>query len=152
MNFKIHVDGMLTDYCEAKNREIREAGIHLRLCDIGEAIQEVMRPREIELDAKVYQVKRRKNINGHYIEQYNTLGEETVPIVKGGGSSMMEQAKYDAIDNLGKTGSGYVVDDMDCSHYMKKFYAHHVSLRTQGAKKLLNHIHKTFGILAFCNL
>ncbi len=30
------------------------AGIDVRLCDIGEAIQEVMESHEIELDGKVY--------------------------------------------------------------------------------------------------
>lgn len=35
--------------------ECREAGIDVRLCDIGAAIQEVMESYEIELDGKVYQ-------------------------------------------------------------------------------------------------
>ena len=36
---------------------MREAGIDVRLCDIGEAIQEVMESNEIELDGKVHQVR-----------------------------------------------------------------------------------------------
>jgi methionyl aminopeptidase len=40
--------------------------------------------------------------------------------------------------------------DMECSHYMKDFDAPHVPLRLPSAKKLLSHINKTFGTLAFC--
>lgn len=43
-----------------------------------------------------------------------------------------------------------MVEDGDCSHYMKNFYAPHVPLRLPKAKKLLAHINKTFGTLAFC--
>ena len=35
---------------------IKEAGIDVRLCDIGEAIQETMESHEVELDGKSYQV------------------------------------------------------------------------------------------------
>jgi len=49
-----------------------------------------------------------------------------------------------------RTGRGYIVEDMECSHYMKNFHAPHVPLRLPSAKKLLAHINKTFGTLAFC--
>lgn len=35
---------------------MREAGIDVRMCDIGAAIQEVMESYEVELDGKVHQV------------------------------------------------------------------------------------------------
>lgn len=35
---------------------IKEAGIDVRLCDIGAAVQEVMESHEVELDGKTYQV------------------------------------------------------------------------------------------------
>ena len=47
-------------------------------------------------------------------------------------------------------GRGYVIESGDCSHYMKDFYAPHVPLRLPKSKKLLSHINKTFGTLAFC--
>ena len=47
-------------------------------------------------------------------------------------------------------GRGWVIEDMECSHYMKRFDAPHVSLRMPASKKLLSHINKTFGTLAFC--
>lgn len=40
----------------ATDAGIRTAGIDVRLCDIGEAVQEVMESHEVELDGKTYQV------------------------------------------------------------------------------------------------
>lgn len=34
---------------------LKNAGIDVRLCDVGEAIQEVMESYEVELDGKTYQ-------------------------------------------------------------------------------------------------
>lgn len=45
---------------------------------------------------------------------------------------------------------GIVYDDIDCSHYMKDFYATEVPLRNPKAKSLLRHIDEHFGTLAFC--
>ena len=39
---------------------LQEAGIDVRLCDVGEAIQEVMESYEVELDGKTYQGSRTK--------------------------------------------------------------------------------------------
>ena len=55
---------------DATNTGIREAGIDVRLCDIGAAIQEVMESYEVELDGKTYQVKSIRNLNGHSINPY----------------------------------------------------------------------------------
>lgn len=41
---------------EATNTGIKTAGIDVRLCDVGEAIQEVMESHEIELDGKTFKV------------------------------------------------------------------------------------------------
>ena len=55
----------------------------MRLCDVGEAIQEVMESYEVELDGKVHRVKAIRNLNGHSIAAYNIHAGKTVPIVKG---------------------------------------------------------------------
>lgn len=55
----------------------------MRLCDIGEAIQEVMESYEVELDGKVHRVKAIRNLNGHSVGQYRIHAGNTVPIVKG---------------------------------------------------------------------
>ena len=62
---------------------IRVAGIDVRLCDVGEQIQEVMESYEIELDGKVFPIKAIRNLNGHSVGQYRVHGGKTVPIVKG---------------------------------------------------------------------
>ena len=41
---------------QATETGIRTAGIDVRLCDVGAAIQEVMESHEIELEGKTYQV------------------------------------------------------------------------------------------------
>ena len=40
---------------EATDTGVRTAGIDVRLCDVGEAVQEVMESHEVELDGKTYQ-------------------------------------------------------------------------------------------------
>lgn len=45
---------------------------------------------------------------------------------------------------------GYVIDDLDTSHYMKDFHAQKVPLRNPKAKALLSTIEQNFGTLAFC--
>ena len=50
--------------CPHTHIGIREAGIDVRLCNEGEAIQEVMESYEVELDGKVHRVKAIRNLNG----------------------------------------------------------------------------------------
>lgn len=75
---------------------------------------------------------------------------KTVPIVKGGEATMMEENEFYAIETFGSTGRGIVRDDMDTSHYMKNFDAPYVPLRLQASQKLLGTVNKNFGTLAFC--
>lgn len=44
----------------------------------------------------------------------------------------------------------HVHEDMECSHYMKRFDAERVPLRLPRAKQLLGAIDRHFGTLAFC--
>ena len=41
-------------------------GIDVKLCDVGEAIQEVMESYEVELDGRTYPVKAIRNLNGQF--------------------------------------------------------------------------------------
>jgi methionyl aminopeptidase len=136
---------------DATNTGIREAGIDVRLCDVGAAIQEVMESYEVELDGKTYQVKSIRNLNGHSIAPYRIHAGKTVPIVKGGDATLMEEGEFYAIETFGSTGRGVVHDDMDCSHYMKNYESsYQPSLRLQSSKQLLSTINKNFSTLAFC--
>lgn len=150
LTFNPKYDRLLQAVKDATNTGIKAAGIDVRLCDIGAAIQEVMESYEIELDGKTYQVKSIRNLNGHSISPYRIHAGKTVPIVKGGETTRMEENEFYAIETFGSTGRGIVHDDMDCSHYMKNFDAPHVPLRLSSSKTLINTINKNFGTLAFC--
>ncbi|XP_013788572.1 methionine aminopeptidase 2-like [Limulus polyphemus] len=143
-------DKLLEAVRDATNTGIKEAGIDVRLCDVGGAIQEVMESYEIELDGKTYQVKSIRNLNGHSIGPYRIHAGKTVPIVKGGEATRMEEGEFYAIETFGSTGKGYVHDDMEVSHYMKDYDVGHVPLRLTRSKQLLNVINQNFGTLAFC--
>jgi methionyl aminopeptidase len=150
VSFNPKYDRLLEAVKAATNAGLKEAGIDVRLCDLGETIQEVMESYEVELDGKTYQVKPIRNLNGHSIAPYRIHAGKSVPIVKGGEATRMEEGELYAIETFGSTGKGVVHDDMECSHYMKNFDVGHVPLRLPKAKSLLNTIQKHFGTLAWC--
>lgn len=137
---------------EATNAGIAAAGIDVRLRDVGEAIQEVMESHEIELDGKVYPIRCIRNLCGHNIGRYLIHADKTVPIVRGGSTTKMEENEFYAIETFGTTGRGRVVEGGECSHYMKNFEvdSSSVYLRNQSAKRLLQVIDENFGTLAWC--
>ncbi|KAI9332149.1 peptidase M24, structural domain-containing protein [Zopfochytrium polystomum] len=150
MAFDPQYDNLLAAVKDATNTGIREAGIDVRLGDIGAAVQEVMESYEVEIGGKTYQVKSIRNLNGHSIGSYRIHGGKTVPIVKNGDQTKMEEGEYFAIETFGSTGKGFVHEDLECSHYMRNFDVQHVPLRLTRAKQLLNTINQNFGTLAFC--
>lgn len=148
--FNPKYDELLKAVREATNTGIQTAGIDVRLCDIGEAIQEVMESHELELDGKLYPIKSIRNLQGHMIGQYHIHAGKSVPIVKGGEGVRMEEGEIYAIETFGSTGKGVVHDDMEVSHYMKNFDVEQANVRNAKAKQLYNTISKNFGTLAFC--
>ncbi|MFH4974970.1 hypothetical protein AB6A40_001679 [Gnathostoma spinigerum] len=152
VHFDPKFDPLVEAVREATNAGIKEAGIDVRLCDIGEIVEEVMSSHEIELNGKTYVVKPIRNLNGHSIGPYRIHAGKTVPIVKGGEQTKMEENEFYAIETFGSTGKGYVHDDMDCSHYMKDYdlASEHIPLRLPRSRSLLNTISKNFSTLAFC--
>lgn len=150
LTFNPKYDKLLEAVKDATNTGIKAAGIDVRLCDVGEQIQEVMESYEVELDGKTYPIKPIRNLNGHSVAQYRVHGGKTVPIVKGGETTRMEEGEFYAIETFGSTGRGIVHDDMEVSHYMKRFDAGFVPLRVARSKQLFHVIDKAFGTLAFC--
>ncbi|KAG9490393.1 methionine aminopeptidase 2 [Eleutherodactylus coqui] len=150
VTFNPKYDKLLEAVKDATNTGIKCSGIDVRLCDVGESVQEVMESYEVEIDGKTYQVKPIRNLNGHSIGPYRIHGGKTVPIVKGGEATRMEEGEVYAIETFGSTGKGVVHDDMECSHYMKNFDVGHVPIRLPRAKHLLNVVNENFGTLAFC--
>uniref|UniRef100_A0A0K0EAQ5 Methionine aminopeptidase 2 n=1 Tax=Strongyloides stercoralis TaxID=6248 RepID=A0A0K0EAQ5_STRER len=170
IDYGVHVDGRIIDCAftvhfdpkfdtlveavkEATNAGIKEAGIDVRLCDIGKTIEEVMSSHEVELDGKTYIVKPIRNLCGHSIGQYRIHAGNSVPIVKGGPQTKMLENEVYAIETFGSiNGKGMIHEDMECSHYMKNFdlAQQHIPLKLAKSKELLNVINKNFGTLAFC--
>lgn len=150
LHFNPRYDPLVRGVQEATEAGIRASGVDVRLCDVGAAVQEVMESHEVELDGQTYQVKPIRNLNGHSISPYRIHAGKTVPIVKGGETTRMEENEFYAIETFGSTGRGQVHDDMDCSHYMKNFEQPYVPLRLQSSKQLLSVINKNFSTLAFC--
>ncbi|KAI5291369.1 Methionine aminopeptidase 2 [Ascosphaera aggregata] len=170
VDFGVHLNGKIIDSAftvsfnpvydplveavkDATNTGIREAGIDVRMSDIGAAIQEAMESYEVELNGTTYPVKSIRNLNGHTIAPYLIHGGvngKSVPIVKGGDQTKMEEGEVYAIETFGSTGKGYVHEDYECSHYGKASDAPNVDLRLASAKKVLNVINKNFGTLPFC--
>ncbi|KAK7603219.1 hypothetical protein V9T40_003218 [Parthenolecanium corni] len=150
LTFNPKYDKLVEAVRDATNTGIKAAGIDVLLCEVGEAIQEVMESYEVDIDGKTYQVKSIRNLNGHSIDAYRIHAGKTVPIVKGGEAIRMEENEFYAIETFGSTGRGYVHDDMETSHYMKNFDTDFVPLRMQNSKKLLTTINNSFGTLAFC--
>ncbi|KAL1612540.1 Methionine aminopeptidase 2 [Paraconiothyrium brasiliense] len=150
MHFDPTYDNLINACKDATNAGIKEAGIDVRMSDIGAAIQEVMESYECEIKGQTYPVKCIRNLNGHSIGRYSIHGGKTVPIVKGGDQTKMEEGETFAIETFGSTGKGYVRDDMETSHYAKREDAPNVALRVSSARTLLNSINKNFGTLPFC--
>jgi len=143
-------DALLEAARESTETGLRAAGVDVRLCDVGEAVQETMESFEIDLDGATLPIRPVRNLCGHSMRPYQIHADKSVPIVRGGDATRMEEGEIYAIETFATTGRGHVVEDLDCSHYMKCFHAPHVPLRMPRAKKLLGHVNKTFGTLAFC--
>ncbi|KAF9437791.1 Methionine aminopeptidase 2 [Entomortierella beljakovae] len=143
-------DNLLAAVKDATNTGIREAGIDVRLGEIGAAIQEVMESYEVEIGGKTYQVKPIRNLTGHSIDQYKIHGTKAVPIVNNGDPTKMEEGDLFAIETFGSTGRGIVRYDMETSHYARAYDIPKVPIRLPRAKTLFETINREFGTLPFC--
>ncbi|OCH96201.1 peptidase M24A methionine aminopeptidase, partial [Obba rivulosa] len=150
MAFDHTYDKLLEAVKAATDTGIREAGIDVRLGEIGAAIQETMESYEVEVGGKVYPVKSIENLSGHSINLYQIHGGKSVMLVKNDDQTKMEEGEYFAIETFGSTGRGRVIESGDCSHYARIYDAPRVPLRLTSAKSLLNTINKNFGTLPFC--
>jgi len=148
--FNPKYDSIIEASQDGTNTGIKNAGIDARFSDIGASIQEAIESYEIELNGKTLPVKPVRNLNGHSIAPYQIHGGKSVPITKNSESTTMEEGEFYAIETFASCGKGYVVEEQECSHYMKIIDAPHVPLRVKSSKALLHAIEQTFGTLAFC--
>jgi len=169
-DFGVHIDGLIIDCAwtssfdprfdglkeavlDATNTGIAASGVDARLCDVGEAIQEAMESYEVTFDERTYrQVKSVENLCGHSIRPYIIHGGKSIPIVRGGPQTKMEEGECFAIETFGSTGNGNVRSDGTVSHFMVKPEAATVkpsSMKSPKTQQLLKMIQKEFGTLAF---
>ena len=102
--FDPQFDNLLLAVQDATDTGLKEAGIDVRLGDIGEAIQEAMESYEVVINGKTHQVKAVKNLCGHTIEAYKIHAGKSVPIVKKVDNTKMEEGELYAIETFGSTG------------------------------------------------
>ncbi|KAI0452110.1 peptidase M24, structural domain-containing protein [Xylaria acuta] len=150
MAFDPMYDNLLAAVKDATNTGVKEAGIDVRLGELGERIQEAMESYECEINGTTYPVKSIRNLSGHTILPYSIHGTKSVPIVKSADTTKMEEGDIFAIETFGSTGNGYVHDQGEVSHYALKSDAPKVDLRLTSAKSLLNVIKKNFSTIPFC--
>lgn len=167
VDFGVHVNGRIVDSAftlsmdhkwdklleavkDATETGVREAGIDVRVGDIGGAIQEVMESYEVEVDGKTHQVKSIRSLTGHNIIPYSIHGTKAVPIVKSKDQTKMEEGDYFAIETFGSTGRGEIHDEGETSHYARNMEYTPRPLRLASAKKLLSTINREFGSIPFC--
>jgi methionyl aminopeptidase len=102
--FDPQYDDLLLAVQDATDTGLKEAGIDVRLGDVGAAIQEVMESYEVIINGKTYPVKSVKNLCGHTIEAYKIHAGKSVPIVKKVDNTKMEEGELYAIETFGSTG------------------------------------------------
>lgn len=110
VHFNPRYDPLVAAVRAATNAGIAAAGIDVRLGDVGAAVQEVMESYEVELGGKTYQVKSIRNLNGHSIDPYKIHAGKSVPIVRTGEQTKMEEGEFFAIETFGSTGRGCAPD------------------------------------------
>ncbi|KAI1632671.1 methionine aminopeptidase 2-like protein [Biscogniauxia mediterranea] len=150
MAFDPKYDNLLAAVKDATNTGVREAGIDVRLGELGGYIQETMESYECEINGTTYPIKSIRNLTGHTILPYSIHGTKSVPIVKSGDTTKMEEGDVFAIETFGSTGNGYVHDQGEVSHYALRGDAPKVDLRLSSAKSLLSVIKKNFSTIPFC--
>ena len=108
-------DPLLHAVRDATNAGVREAGIDVRVGDLGAVIQEAMESYELEIGGKTHPIKSIRNLTGHDIVQHSIHGGKSVPIVKSNDNTKMEEGEVFAIETFGSSGKGQVYDDVSLS-------------------------------------
>lgn len=150
MAFDPMYDNLLAAVKAATNTGVREAGIDVRLGELGGLIQETMESFECEINGTTYPIKSIRTLSGHTILPYSIHGTKSVPIVRTDDDTKMEEGDVFAIETFGSTGNGRVYDQGEVSHYALRSDAPNVDLHLASARSVLNTIKKNFGTIPFC--
>jgi len=151
MAFDPIYDPLLETVREATNAGVKAAGIDVRLCEVGDAIYEVMTAGEITLGRHTHPIVPIRNLMGHSLGLYTIHAGKSIPCIKGSGDqTKMEEGDIFACETFGSTGHGLVLDDNEVSHFMKAPVMPPSGLRGgPKAKELYTHINRNYSTLAF---
>jgi len=151
MAFDPVYDPLLQTVREATNAGVKAAGIDVRLCEVGDAIEEVMTSGELTLGKHTHPIVPIRNLMGHSLGLYTIHAGKSVPCIKGSGDqTKMEEGDLFAIETFGSTGHGLVLDDVEVSHFMKAPTLPPGGIRGgPKAKELYNFINKNYSTLGF---
>ena len=148
-------DNLLKASKEATNEGVKNAGIDVRLGELGGIIGEVLNSYEIEINGKTHKIKAIKDLCGHTMERYKIHGAKSVPLYRDDSSETsnlkMEEGELYAIETFATTGSGHTHEKRPWSHYMKSPDAFKNSkIKSSQPKALFKYIDEHFSTMAFC--
>lgn len=147
--FDPQFDELLMASKEATMAAIKEAGVDARLGELGGLIEEVITSHEVEINGITYPIQPVRNLSGHTMAKGTIHAGKSVPLCRDESSVKMEEGEIYAIETFASTGQGMVMENGETSHFAVNPNGY-ANLRMQNSRKLLNHIHKTFGTLPFC--
>ncbi len=118
VSFNPIYDNLLKASKEATNEGIKLSGIDARLCEI-DAIKEIIKSYEIELNDKVHKIKPRKDLCGHTLGRFKVHSNKSVPLFKDEDNNMkMEEGELYAIETFASTGKGRYKELKDKIHLL----------------------------------
>ncbi|RYP15734.1 hypothetical protein DL765_005536 [Monosporascus sp. GIB2] len=150
MAFDPMYDNLLAAVKDATNTGVREAGIDVRVGELGGYIQEAMESYECEISGTVHPIKAIRDLCGHTILPYSIHGSKNVPLIKTNDMTKMEEGDVFAIETFGSTGSGRYIEAGEVSHYALRRDAHPANLTLSSARSVLGAIKKNFSTIPFC--
>ena len=148
-------DNLLKASKEATNEGVKNAGIDVRLGELGGIIGEVLSSYEVEIKGKTYKIKAIKDLCGHTMERFKIHGGKSVPLYRDDSSETcnvkMEEGELYAIETFATTGSGSTHEKHPWSHFMKSPDAfNNVKIKSSQPKGLFKYIDEHFSTMAFC--
>jgi len=147
-------DNLLKASKEATDAGVKNAGIDVRLGELGGIIGEILNSYEVEIKGKTHKIKAIKDLCGHTMDRYKIHGNKSVPLYRDDNSEnanvKMEEGEFYAIETFATTGKGKTHEKHPWSHYMKNpDVFNNVKIKGQ-PKSLFKYIDEHFSTMAFC--
>ena len=148
-------DNLLKASKEATNEGVKNAGIDVRLGELGGIIEEVINSYEVEIKGKTHKIKPVKDLCGHTLDRYKVHGTKSVPLYRDDTSETsnvkMEEGEFYAIETFATTGTGKTHEKKNWSHFMKSpDVFNNVKIKSGESKSLFKFIDEHFSTMAFC--